>query len=492
VATIEAVTGLATAVGNGTATITAATGTKSGASTVTVAQAVSTVAVTPATTTQTALGATVQFSAQARDARGHLIAGAGFTWTTSDARVATVDASGLVTAAGNGDVMISAAAGGTSGSARVTVRQSGATVEVTPTALTLDALEATVQLHVAARDANGHAVEGSVFTWVSSDPRVAGVSATGLVTAVGNGSATVSASLDGVTGGAAVTVSQVVKAVTVTPGAATLAALQATVQLRAEARDANGHLVERAEFAWASNAQAVAAVNQAGLVTAVDNGAAEITAAATGVSARSAITVSQVVTSVRVTPAEVRLAGRGATAQLAAEARDGNGHVVRNATFVWASSNGAAAMVDQAGLVSAVNEGEALVSAAASGVTGTARVIVQIPIPIVIDVQPGSDENPINLGSNGVTPVAILTTLASAGDPLTFDARDVDPASVRFAGAAATHWALEDVDGDGDIDLILQFPTQALDLKPGDVVAELTGRTFTGQPFAGRDKVRAF
>ena len=72
---------------------------------------------------------------------------------------------------------------------------------------------------------------------------------------------------------------------------------------------------------------------------------------------------------------------------------------------------------------------------------------------ICIDIKPGSCPNSININSNGVIPVAILTTPC-------FDAAGVDPETVVFSGASPVHYALEDVDGDGDTDLILHFRTQ--------------------------------
>ncbi len=61
-----------------------------------------TVTVSPATHELTALGTTVQLSAEVRDQNARVMAGATVTWTSSANSVATVDASGLVTAAGNG------------------------------------------------------------------------------------------------------------------------------------------------------------------------------------------------------------------------------------------------------------------------------------------------------------------------------------------------------------------------------------------------------
>ena len=101
---------------------------------------------------------------------------------------------------------------------------------------------------------------------------------------------------------------------------------------------------------------------------------------------------------------------------------------------------------------------------------------------VEIDIKPGSYPNSINLKSKGVIPVAILTTPS-------FDASTVDPATVLFAGASPTHSALEDVDGDGDLDLILHVPTQSTNIQQGDTEACLTGQTFGGDSIQGCDSV---
>ena len=120
-----------------------------------------TVTVSPATHGLTALGATVQLSAEVRDQNARVMAGATVTWTSSASSMATVNASGLVTAAGNGTATITASAGSASGSAVVTVMQSAASVEVSPSVYELTALGQTVQLTAEAFDENGHAVAGS-------------------------------------------------------------------------------------------------------------------------------------------------------------------------------------------------------------------------------------------------------------------------------------------------------------------------------------------
>ncbi len=162
-------------------------------------------------------------------------------------------------------------------------------VAVTPSSFTLVSLGETVQLGASARDAGGNAIPGKTFTWSSSDVSVATVSNAGLVTAVENGAATITATSDGVSGDADVTVAQEVAAVTVTPATARLTALEETVQLTAGAEDAKGHDVAGKTFTWSSSDESVATVSASGLVTAVANGSSTITAAADNVSGTATI-----------------------------------------------------------------------------------------------------------------------------------------------------------------------------------------------------------
>ena len=57
------------------------------------------------------------------------------------------------------------------------------------------------------------------------------------------------------------------------------------------------------------------------------------------------------------------------------------------------------------------------------------------------------------------------------------------------AGASAVRWTLEDVDGDGDIDLLFHFKTQELNLTEDSTEATLTGATYGGTPIEGTDTV---
>ena len=102
-----------------------------------------------------------------------------------------------------------------------------------------------------------------------------------------------------------------------------------------------------------------------------------------------------------------------------------------------------------------------------------------------IDIKPGSDPNSINLKSKGVVPVAVLTTDL-------FDAATVDPETVQLEGVDPVKWAMDDVDEDGDLDLILHFSTRDLAgiLDINSIDATLSGETYDGEAFSGTDSVR--
>ena len=86
---------------------------------------------------------------------------------------------------------------------------------------------------------------------------------------------------------------------------------------------------------------------------------------------------------------------------------------------------------------------------------------------IDIDIKPGSEPNSINLESKGVTPEANLSNQI-------FDAQQDDLNNVLFAGASPLRENIVDVDNDGDLDLMLHFETQLLNLNSTDTEAILT------------------
>ena len=238
--------------------------------------AIATVVVTPSSDTLLALGQTRQFNAEAKDAAGNTISGRPITWSSTNASVATVNASGLATAVSTGNATIRATVGGRSGSALLAVRQEPSAISVTPAADTLTAFGATIQLAAAAEDATGHTIAGPAITWSSSDDNVALVSPSGLVTATGNGSADIIAAGGAVSDTAAIEVFQSVISVEVSPTILNLAVGE-SAPMTAVVMDSGGSEVLRPRsVTWQSEDSTVATVSADGVVTAAAPGTARI------------------------------------------------------------------------------------------------------------------------------------------------------------------------------------------------------------------------
>src|SRR5437773_741028 len=183
---------------------------------------------------------------------------------------------------------------GKSGTAAITVNPVPvASVAVSPSSATVS-VGGTQQLTATPLDANGNPLSGRAIDWTTSAPGVATVDANGLVSAVATGSATITATSEGKSGTAAITVSSTpVASVAVSPASATLI-VGATQQLTATPLDANGNPLSGRTISWTTSALGVATVDANGLVTAVAPGSATITATSEGKSGTSAITVNAV------------------------------------------------------------------------------------------------------------------------------------------------------------------------------------------------------
>ena len=207
------------------------------------------------------------------------------TWTSSDDAIASVNATGLVTAIAPGTATITATStfdASFSGDAAITVTAApipdvidGVTVD--PDAATVvegDTVQLTADVSV---------VSGSpstAVTWASDDETVATVDATGLVTAVAAGTATITATSvfdASFSGDAVITVIEpsVIDGVTI-DAPATNVVEGGTLQLTADVSVVSGTPSE--EVTWETSDETIALVDEDGLVTAVAPGTVTITA----------------------------------------------------------------------------------------------------------------------------------------------------------------------------------------------------------------------
>ncbi len=196
--------GLAKGLSGGPTTVTAKVGAMSATAVITVTVPVVSVSVSPRADS-IVIGDTLRLSGVARDAYGRPVQGANVLWTSNRPGVASVDGSGLVTAAGEGTAVVSATQGGFTASASITVFQRPAAVLLSPGNGQIRQGDH-VTMHATLTNDGGQVIAGKV-TWASSDPGVATVSSSGMVTGVADGTATIAASSGGKTGSATIVVS---------------------------------------------------------------------------------------------------------------------------------------------------------------------------------------------------------------------------------------------------------------------------------------------
>jgi len=350
---------------------------------------VASVTLTPsASAPLTSLGDTILLTAVALDAAGAPIPGVNIAFSSSDATVATVTQSGLVTAVANGNAIVHASAEGKEATAAVTVAQVVAQVIVTPSAVLVPPSE-TPLFHASPVDARNHPVVGAPpATWTTSNAAVATIGADGRATVSSSASngATASAiatvgTLTSTSGGAMTVDSSAVYAETITvaaSGSTSFASLNQTVPLSATATNPRlGDVTSQVTFAWSSGSPTVAGVSTTGpataSVTALGNGTSAVSASWNGVSGSVSVSVAQVVASVSVATSasgtSASLVSLGETVQLVATARDAGpqgGSPVTGAAFTWTSDAPAVATVSSSGLVTAVRNGSAHVVARAT------------------------------------------------------------------------------------------------------------------------------
>jgi uncharacterized protein YjdB len=336
---------------------------------------VASVQVTPASGSLE-VGQTLQLTATPKDASGNPLPGRTVTWSSSNGAVATVDANGRVSGVTAGPATITATSGTKSGSAAITVTQVPvASVDVAPASGSIE-IGQTIQLTATPKDASGNPLSGRTVTWSSSNSAVATVDANGLVSGVTAGAATITATSDGHSGTADITVTEApVSSVEITPGSATIEVGQ-TAQLTATPRDANGNPLSGRTVTWSSSNTSVATVDQTGLVTGVGAGMAVIVAESEGASGAILVEVIDApVASVEVTPASANVEVSH-TLQLTATLKDANGNPLSGRTVTWSSSNPSLATVNASGWVTGKAVGPVTITATSEGQSGTADITV--------------------------------------------------------------------------------------------------------------------
>jgi uncharacterized protein YjdB len=310
----------------------------------------------------------------------------GVEWASGNPGVATVDGAGVVTAVAAGKAELTATLAGVSGQLVLVVQAGGAKltgVHVSPETATVDR-GGILQLLAEGSYSDGSRgkLSGPVL-WTSSNPGAVAVDGGGLATAVAPGTATITASQGGLQGASVITVPaapKVATALSVSPARLTLKEGQ-TAQLEAVARYSDGSSATVGNVTWETSppGQAVAEVDATGLVTARGIGTTAVVASLPGADGQllrgqATLTVVPSVKSIKVTPAGPLQPEPGGSVQLSAVVTYSDG--TTGSDVEWASSRPLIASVDGSGLVTAIKEGDAEITATADGVTGNAVTVL--------------------------------------------------------------------------------------------------------------------
>ena len=375
------------------------------------------------------VGRTRQLAALLKDAAGLELSDRAVVWASSDPSVAEVSSVGAVTSHKAGTATITATSEGKRDEFGVVVEEAVAdqpaavaTVALAGGSRTLDPGE-TLELAATVKDGKGNLLPDRTVVWSSADPKVATVSGTGVVTAVAPGQVVITASSEGKSGEARVSVNRpkevvpppaTVASVSLTPANPTVTAGQA-LKLSADVLAPDGKPLTDRPVTWKSSDEDVARVAPDGTVTGLAKGSATITATAEGKSGTTRLTVNEAtvpVSAVTLTPS-ARSIKVGETTTWTAVARDARGKELGDRSIGWSSSAPQVASVNGAGLITGVAPGTAEIRATVEGKTASVPVTVaavqvtQLPPPVNPPAGPpagGAGGTPATGGNAAILP----------------------------------------------------------------------------------------
>ncbi len=349
-------------------------------------------------------------------------------WSSSDDTIASVDQEGLVTALKVGKVQITATAeeGALKAVCEVEVAAFVSGIKFDKNELELyNGDTYTLQATILPEDANN-----KTLSWSSSSPTVATVDENGMITAIAAGTTTITATAtdeSGITATCKVTVLQHVESITLQVTSGSIYVGQAKY-LRATILPENA---SNKNVVWSSTNEAVATVDQTGLVSAHKAGQTQIVATTEegGLTAACDVTVNQYVTEIALDAVTATLY-TNETLQLNATVGPED---AANKTIAWTSSNPTVASVDQNGLVTALSAGSATITVTAqdgSGIENSCAVTVKQHVE---SVSLDQISQPLNVGETYQLSANIIPSDATNKN-VTWESSDPTVATISSSG----------------------------------------------------------
>ena len=389
--------GVFTALAAGTATVTATSGEVAATAAVTVIAAEPefgmVVLSPPEVTLET--GDTLQFEAVAFNSYGETVPAAALTWASSDPAAGTIDDDGVFTALAAGTTTVTAASGDIAGTAVVTVSSDEpvlSRIVITPPAITLNAGDEETFV-ATAYDQHGTAMPADAVAWASSDPAAGTIDDGGLFIALDAGTTTITATADGITGAADVTVVRPAPGVVVSPPAITLDEGE-TWLFTATLVDPEDDALFSGVVAWSSHDETVGTIDEDGFFTALSEGAVTITATidGSGEIGTAVVTVrpaSAFPARIAISPSDFTIAA-GQDLRLTATVYDQYGDEMPGVAVAFESSDPHIGTIDDSGLFAALKDDSVVLTATAGDISGSARVTVEpsLAVPTTIAIEP--------------------------------------------------------------------------------------------------------
>jgi len=381
-ATIDA-NGSATTLAAGTTTITATVGSLTDSTTLTVVPAhLTSISVLPATATM-AVGTLQQFTATGIFDDGSTQLLPGTQWSSSASNVLSIPSTGLATAVSTGTSTVTAASGGISGSATVTVTSAtlvslaiaplnssmpiGATRQFTATGTFSDSTTQDMTLSV---------------LWGSSNGSIASIDDKGLVSSSATGQVTISANWGSITQSTLLTVSTVkLVSITVNPANGRVAP-HTSALFTAVGNFSDGSTATLKIVSWKSSKPQFASIRSSGLAHGKKAGTVTISATSSGVTGTATLVIGTgTLVSVIVSPVNP-IVSSGSTQQFAAIGSFSDG-TTQDITYNshWSSSAATIATIANnpsvAGLATTTSPGTTTIGVNSKGTTNSTNLLVQ-------------------------------------------------------------------------------------------------------------------
>ena len=281
------------------------------------------------------------------------------TWSSSNKKVATVDKKGVVTGLKSGTVTITASANGKKATCKITVKVPSIAINKSSASIYSAGNGSTVTLTAYEKG------KAKKATWTSSNSSVASVNSNGVVTGKKAGTATITAKI----GKAKVTCKVTVKTQSLTLDKSSVSFyVGQSSTIKATVYGASKTVT------WSTSNSKVVTVSKTGVITAKAVGKATITAKANGLTKTCTVNVKASTLSLDKTSVTLNV---GDTTTIKATVAGASKNVT------WIPSNPKVATVSKTGVVTAIGEGTATITATANGVSKECKVTVNaVPIPV--------------------------------------------------------------------------------------------------------------